>query len=58
MAIEREDFIPFYPQKTIKVKIRRYYSITELGKEELREAHSYLKELTRELEEEGEKPYE
>ena len=58
MAIEREDFIPFYPQKTIKGKIRRYYTITELGKVELREAHSYLKELTGELEEKGEKPYE
>jgi DNA-binding PadR family transcriptional regulator len=56
-SLEKDGLLTSF-EENVEGKIRRYYTITELGKEELREAHNYLKELTRELEEKGGKPYE
>lgn len=49
-SLEKDGLLTSF-EENVEGKIRRYYRITEQGKKELQEAHAYLKELTRELEE-------
>ncbi|GMQ64939.1 PadR family transcriptional regulator [Vallitalea maricola] len=46
--LEKEGFINHYNEK-VKGKIRKYYSITEEGKKELKESKRYLAELIAEI---------
>lgn len=53
-SLEKDGLLTSF-EENVEGKIRRYYGITERGKVELREAHDYLKELSRELEEKEER---
>ena len=47
-SLEKEGLLNHF-EKNVNGKIRKYYEITELGKEELMNASNYLKELVSEL---------